>query len=117
MKFKSIANPKIPATKNGIINAVMDPAQILPLITLNNPAMSISSRPIRKNKKNTPIETNNSIASIGLTIAKNAGPTIIPARTFPRIVGCPILRSSSPPSFDAITKTAMNKIASKDNLD
>jgi len=46
---------------------------------------------MRKNKKNTPIETNNSIASIGCTIAKNAGPTIIPASTFPRIVGCPIL--------------------------
>ena len=111
-KFISKDNPKRPATTNGIKNATIEPANILPFITLNNPARSISSRPIRKNKKNTPIEMKSSIASIGWTIAKSAGPTIIPARTFPRIVGWLILCIISPNNLAATINTARYSIAS-----
>ena len=68
-------------------NPTADPTNILPLSTRNSPGKSISSSPIKKNKKNTPIDMKRSISSIGSTSANNAGPTIIPARTFPMMVG------------------------------
>ena len=80
-------NPKTPAAINGIRKPMAEPANILPRRTLNNAGRSISSRPIKKNKKNTPIEIKISISSIGSTIKNIAGPTTIPATTFPIIVG------------------------------
>ena len=64
-KSMSSAIPKSPATTNGTKNPIAEPAKILPLKTLNNFGKSISSRPIKKNKKKTPIDTKSSISSIG----------------------------------------------------
>ena len=60
-----VKNPKTPAAVNGIKNPMTDPAKILPRKTLKSPDRSISSSPIKKNKKKTPIEMKTSISSIG----------------------------------------------------
>ena len=58
---------------------------------LKSQGKSTFSRPMRKKRKNMPMDMNNSISAIGSTHESTAGPIIIPARTLPSRGGCLIL--------------------------